>query len=328
MSSEELHELQHSVAKKRRQDCMKLVMDLLTQDISDLSSESDPSDIIKLLYSNFLTVITKLLTPHLSEVKIVADNLCKGGLHPEVVAEGAVASAESIDSLFNLMSVKRKWDKTRFLRKAVTAIPYSAPERDVAQVIFSHYNQHLAIYNRATLLKDALAKTLKNEKEKTAPNEDKQLVPLKITSAKPFGSFTCEDCYRIQARILSTAYGIPEEKIICHDANERSSTTVTFLISGQHIHNIVQSSTLLPTMWVFIELEIVEVSIPKVFTFNPSVDCFLTLLRRSKTFTADLLGVTEVRVLFNAQKCFTLVWLIEKVTITSFVVYPYSEDCN
>ena len=82
-------------------------MDLLAQDILDLRSKSDPYFIIRLLYSNFLLCIAKLLTPHFSEVKIAADNHCQLGLHPKAVAEGAIACAESVDSLFNLMSVKK-----------------------------------------------------------------------------------------------------------------------------------------------------------------------------------------------------------------------------
>ena len=291
--------LQQSVAKKCLHDYTDLKMDLLAQDISDLRSESDPYVIIRLLFCNFLIPIAKLLTPHLPWVKIAADNYYRQGLHPEAVAEGAIASAESVDSLFNLMSVKGMWDNTRLFRKVVAAIPASAPERQAAEGILLHYNTHLAIFKQATLLRDALAKETKIDEKKTGSNED--LISLKITSAKPIGGFTSEDCYRIQTRVLSTAYHIPQEKIICQDADESRSTTVTFLVPCQYIHDIVQCSTQLPTVWVFLELDIIEVSIPGVFTFIPSVGCFLSLLRGSKPFTADLLGVTEVRVVHNAQ---------------------------
>ena len=294
-SSEDL-ELQQSVAKKRRHDYMEMKMDLLAQDISDLQSESDPGEIIRLLYSNLLTFITKLLAPHLPEVKVAADKYCKLDLHQEVVAEGAIASVQSVDSLFSLMSVTKMWDNTRFLRKAVGSIPVSAPERQAAEAILSHYKLHLAIYEKATLLKDALAKKIKNEVERTPPGEDTKLVPLKITSQKALSNFSCKDCYCLQVQILSTAYGIPEEKIICHDVEECQSTTVTFLIPGQFTHDIIQRSAQMPTVWILLEISIIEVSIPGVFTFSPSVDCLLTLLRGKKTFTADLLGLTEVRI--------------------------------
>ena len=270
-------------------------MDLLAQDIADLQSESDPGDIIKLLYSNFLTRIAKLLTPHFAEVKIAADNHCQLGLHKEAVAEGAIASAESVDGLFSVMSVKRMWNNTRFFRKVVAAIPESAPERQAAEGILLHYKTHLAIYERATLLRDALAKEPKTDEKRMGSNEEDKLIPLKITSAKPLGGFTSEDCYRIQARLLARAYHIPQEKTICQDADESRSTTITFLVPCQYIHDIVQCSTQLSTVWVFLELDISEVSIPGVFSFIPSVSCLLSLLRGSKTFTADLLQVTEVR---------------------------------
>ena len=276
-------------------------MDLLAQDISDLRSKSDPYVIIRLLYSNFLIRIAKLLTPHFSEVKIAADNHCQLGLHPKAVAEGAIASAESVDSLFSLMSVKRMWDDTCFFRKVVAAIPASVPEREAAEGILLHYNTHLAIFKQATLLRDTLAKETKIDEKKTGSNEDDKLIPLKITSVKPIGVFTSEDCYRIQAQLLGTAYGIPQEKIICQDADERRSTTVTFVVPSQYMHDIVQCSMQLPTVWVLLDLDIIEVCIPGVFTFIPTVGCFLSLLRGSKTFTADLLGVTEVRVVCNAQ---------------------------
>ena len=276
-------------------------MDLLAQDITDLHSESDPYVIIRLLFCNFLSPIRKLLTPYLPEVKIAADDYYQQGLHPEAVAEGAITSAESVEGLFNLMSVKKMWDNTRFFRKVVAAIPASAPARQAAEGILLHYNAHLAIFKRATLLRDALAKETKIDKKKTGSNDDNKLIPLKITSAKPIGGFTSEDCYRIQAQLLGTAYGIPQEKIICQDADERRSTTVTFVVPSQYMHDIVQCSTQLPTVWALLELDIIEVCIPGVFTFIPSVGCFLSLLRVSKPFTADLLGVTEVRVVCNAQ---------------------------
>ena len=299
-SSGEPERDQPPIAKKQLHNYFNLKMDLLARDMSDLRSESDPSEIIRLLYSNSLGVITKLLAPHLAEVKMAADNYCQLDLHEKPVGECVIQSAASVDSLFSQMFVKKMWHKTRFLRKAVEAIPSEAPERGVAEAILSHYNMHLAIYERATLLKDTLAKRKESdsEKEGKAPGKDAKLVPLKITAMKAFDDFTGEDYYRLQARVLSTAYGIPEEKIICHDADEAHSTTVTFLISGQYIHNVVQRSTQLPTVWTLLEIGIIEVSVPGVFTFSPSVGCFLTLLRRRKAFTADLLRVTEVRSIY------------------------------
>ena len=289
--------LQQLVAKKTLHDYTTLKMDLLARDISDLRSESDHKVIIKLLYSNALATISGLLEPHLKEVKEEASRVHQIGLLEVAVGEGIIESADSISSLLNRTGM---WDKTRFLRKAVESIPSSAPERSVAEDILSHYHLHLAIYERATFLKDALPIEPTNAESEKAPKEEKKLVPVKITSRKPISSFTCEDCYRIHARVLSKAYGIPVEMIICHGIGG-GSTTVTFLILDQYVQDIVQRSTQLPTVWVLLELDIIEVSIEVtvagVFTFSPSVDCFMTLLRGSKTFTADLLGVTEVRVL-------------------------------
>ena len=298
-SSEDFDVPQQPNVKKQLHTFLELKMDLLEKDISDLRSESDPSDIIKLLYGNCLTVIRKLLKPHFTEVKIEAEKHCEMGLHQEVVAEGAIGSAESVSGLFSQMSVNKMWSKTRFLRKAVGAIPRSAPECQVAEAILSHYNMHLAIYEQASLLKNNLAKheESKKELEGQAPGQKTNLVPLEITSLKAFDSFACEDCHLLQARVLSTAFGIPEAKIICHNAAERHSTTVTFLIPSHYTPDVVQRTTLLSTVWILLELKIIEVSIPRVFTFTPSVNCFLTLLRGTKYFTADLLGVTEVRVL-------------------------------
>ena len=295
-SSEELELEERPNVKKQMHKFLDMKMDLLDQDITYLSFESDPKVTIKLLYENALAAISDLLEPHLKAVKKAAVRFHRLGLHQGAVVDDVIGSANSIDSLLDQMSVTGMWDKTRFLMRAVGSIPRSAPERGVAEAILSHYHLHLAIYERATLLKDALAKESESEEEGKAPRENTKLVPLKITSLKAFGSFTCEDCHRLQARILSTAYGIPEEKIIGHDMEERHSTTVTFLIPGCYTNVILQRSTQLDTVWILLEISIIEVSIPGVFTFSPSVGCFLTLLRGSKTFTADLLGVTEVRV--------------------------------
>ena len=272
-------------------------MDLEIQDLEQMDTVHDPHQAIRLLYSNALNRIIKLLKPHLHEVKDAADTYLRLGLH-EIKGPMKVSSiqaAESISDLFNQMSVKEAWDSTRFLQQAVDAIPYKAVEREVAVAILSHYKLHLAIFKRATLLKDYLAK------RKDAESEDgskailaKKMVPLELTSSKAYSKFTCEDCHRLQVRVISAFYGIPEEKIICQSVEERHSTTVTFLIPGHYIQVIMQHSSQLDTVWVLLELDVIEVAIPGVFVLIPSLRCFLAMLRGCKNFTADLLGVTEV----------------------------------
>ena len=228
-------------------------------------------------------------------MKKAAGRLHHLGLHHVSAGEDIIESADSIHSLLNRMSVTGMWDETRFLRKAIGTIPQSAPERGVADAILFHYDQHLAIYKRATLLKDAISKEPENQEKENAPMESNKLVPLKITSPKAFDCFSCEDCYILQMQVLKKAYGIPEETIICREVKDGHSTTITFMIPRQYVRNVIQHSGQLDAVWILLELDIIEVSIPGVFTFIPSVGCFLSLLRGSKTFTADLLGVTEVR---------------------------------
>ena len=195
-------------------------MDLLAQDISDLHSESDPEVIIKLLYGNALATISDLLKSHLKAVKKAAARYHRLGLHHVAVGEDIIESADSIDRLMSLMSIGGMWDQTRFLRKAIASIPHSAPERSVAEAIIFHYDQHLAIYKRATLLKDAPTKKSESKEEVEASMEASKLVPLRITSSKAFDSFTCEDCYILQVQLLKKAYSIPEEMIVCRDVAE------------------------------------------------------------------------------------------------------------
>ena len=308
-SSEDL-ELQELVAQKLLHDYTALKRDHLIQDLSDLDSESDPEVIIKLLYGNALATISDLLEPHLKAVKKAAGRFHHLGLHHVSVGEDIIESADSIDSLLRRMSVTGMWHETRFLRKAIASIPQSTSDRKIAEAILFHYDQHLAIYKRATLLKDAIPKEPGTEVEAKVPVESNELVPLIITSQKDFDSFSCEDCYKLQVRGLTKAYGIPEEKIIYHDVKEHMSTSVTFMIPHQYVHDVIQRSGRLDTIWILLELDIIEVSIPGVFTFIPSVGCFLSLLRGSKMFTVDLLGVTEVRVLCNAQLLLVLLHLL------------------
>ena len=303
------HEPQHSVAKKSLSDYTAIKMDLVAQDISDLSSESDHKVIIKLLYGNALATISDLLEPHLKAVKKAAGRYHRLGLHHVVVGEDIIESADSIDSLMSRMSVGGLWDQTRFLRKAISSIPHSAPERGVAEAIRLHYDHHLAIFKQSTFLKDALTKESESEEEVEAPTEANKPVKLQITSSKAFDDFSCEDCHIIQVQGLEKGYGIPEGKSICFGVEECHSTTITFLIPGQYVNDVIQHSSRLDTVWILLELHIIEVSIPGVFTFTPSVGRFLSLLRGSKPFIADLLRVTEVRVSFNAQlllKCLFL----------------------
>ena len=210
---------QQSVAMRSLPDYTAIKMDLLAQDISDLCSESDPEVIIKLLYGNALATISKLLEPHLKAVKKEAAKYQRLGLHHVAVGEDIIESADSIDRLMCLMSVGGMWNQTRFLRKAITSIPHSAPERSVAEAILSHYNQHLVIYERATLLKDALTEKPES-KEVEASIEANKLVPLKITSSKAFDSLSYDDCHILQVQAFKKTYGIPEEKIICRDVKE------------------------------------------------------------------------------------------------------------
>ena len=280
---------------KRYDDYLKLKMDLFRQDITDIRCESDPNVIIKLLYHNARGVIRKLLEPHLADVKEAANSYCQLDLHHLKVTKSTIASAVSIEGLLNQMSVTETWDNTRFLRKAVGAIPHSAPERGIAETILSHYNLYLAHYERATLLKESLASGKKKPTiQQSSGDEDMKLVPLEITIQKPFSDATYEDCHCLLVRVLKRAYGIPEESIRYIGAEERHSTTITYLIPKQYTSVIMQRNTLLDTVWILLELEVIEVAIPEVLLFKPSVDCFLKLLRESRTFNVDLLGVTEV----------------------------------
>ena len=286
--------------KKTMDEYMKMKMDLEKQDMKCVQATSDRA--IRLFYANALSRIIQLLEPHLSALKTAANIYLQLGLHEdeEQVKRSKVQSAKSVSELLSRMSIEAKWGNMCFLQQAVDAIPTKALEWEVAEAILSHYNLHLAIYEKATLLKDHLAK-----KKKTGIGKGKQvtatteLVPVEITSSKPLAEFTCEDCHHLQVRILSTTIGIPAEKIICSDAVECQSTTVTFLIPSQFAYLIIQRSTHLEAVWVFLELDIVEVA-TLGFTFKPSIGCFLTLLRRSKPFTADLLQVTEVSLLEHA----------------------------
>ena len=280
-------------------------MDLLTQDFSDLQAESDPDTIIKLLYYNALFSLTKLLEPHLESVKKAAHMYHELDLHQGTVRDVRIDSAESVESLLRMMSVTKLWNKTRFLRKAVSSIPQTAPEREVAGLILSWYRKDLDVYERATLLKDDLTKDSECEMEGKAPTENTKLVPLRITSVKDIDAFTREDCHRLLVRILSEKFGIPEETIICHSAGKYQSTTVTFLVPIQYVQSSMQQCTELETLWILLELGIIEVSIPGMFTFSPSVGCFLTLLRGRKTFNADLLAVTEVKNLHCTHLTYT-----------------------
>ena len=198
-------------------------MDLLAQDITDLRSESDPEVIIKLLYGNALATISDLLEPHLKAVKKEAGRLLRLGLHHVALTEDIIKSADSVDSLLKQMLVTGMHDQTRFLRKFIGTIPYSAPERGIAEAVLSHYHIHLAIYERATLLKDAHTEKSESKEDVEAPTEANKLAPLEITSQKAIDSFSCEDCYILQVRALNKAYGIPEEKIICRDVKEHQT---------------------------------------------------------------------------------------------------------
>ena len=209
-----------SIAKKSLPDYTAIKMDLLARDMSDLCLEFDPKVIIKLLYGNALATISDLLEPHLKAMKRTAGRRHHLGLHQVSAGEDIIESADSIDSLLNRMSVTGMWHETRFLRKAIASIPQSASDREVAEAILFHYDQHLAIYKRATLLKDALTEKSEKVEEVEASTEGKKLVPLELPSSKTFDSLLREDCHILHVRGINAAYGIPEEKIICHDVKE------------------------------------------------------------------------------------------------------------
>ena len=298
-----------SLAEKRTMDeYVTMQMHLERQDLKSICSDGDQT--VRLLYANALSRIIQLLEPHLDAVKDKADTYLQLGLHKDRVEVKLcdIQSAESVSELLRNMSIKAKWDCTIFLQQAIDAIPPKAPEWEVAEAILSHYNLHLGIYKKATLLKDHLAQ---KKKKKSGKGKGKQvaataeLISVEITSSKDLTEFTCEDCHRMQVRILSASIGIPAEKIICLDVMERHSTTVTFFVPNEFTYIIMQRIIHLEIVWVLLELDVIEVAISG-FIFKPSVSCFLTLLRASKLFTADLLQVTEVRL-----------WKVDKICTCS-----------
>ena len=283
-------------AEKRTMDeYMKMKMDLVRQDMKSLRTKCDRA--IRLFYHNATSRIIRLLEPHLDEVKKAANFYLRLGLHEgeEQVKRSDIQSAESVSDLLSQMSIEAKWNDTSFLQQAVDAIPPKALEREVAEAILSHYNLHLNTYEKATLLKDDIDKRKESENKDEGRQvvAESELALLEITSSKSLTDFTYEDCHHLQVRVLSQTFGIPAEKISCLKAVDIKSTTVTFRIPNGFTYVIMQRSTQLETVWILLELDVIEVAMSG-FTFKPSVNCFLTLLRESKPFTADLLGVTEV----------------------------------
>ena len=276
---------------------MKMKMDLEGQDVNCVRSQCDPGIAIRLLYANAHKRLERLLEPHLDAVKNAADTYIKLGLYDDEGNEKLynIQSAESIGYLLSQMSTRSTWDSTRFLQQAVDAIPAMAIEREIAEAILAHYNLHLVIYKRATLLKDDLAKEneAKSDAERKGAMASKNLIAFELTSSKSFAEFTCEDCHRLQVHILSQVYGIAEKDIVCLDAVEDKSTTVTFLIPNRFTYIIMQRTTELETVWTLLELSIIEVAISG-FTFKPTMGSFLTLLRGRQPFP-DLLGATQVK---------------------------------
>ena len=275
-------------------------MELAKQDMSSMEGQCDPAVAMALCYSNALLRLTRELETHLDAIKEAADIHIATGLHKAIGKPKPcdIHSAKSVSELFHLMSIKPEWEDTCFLIQAVGAIPPAAKERENAEALLSHYNHHLHIYRNAALLRDDLAR---RKKKKSGCNDKgrgvvaaKNLVAIELTTSQSIDEFTCESCYQFQLRILSQAYGIPEDEITCIDAAPCKSTTIIFLVPNRFICIIMQRTIQLETMWVLLELNVIEVGISG-FNFKPTVGCFLALLRGSKPFTADLLGVTEVR---------------------------------
>ena len=288
-----------SPAEKRTMDeYMKMLTDLEIQDVKSIQGQCDPVRATKLLYANAHKRLERLLEPYLREVKGAAETYIQLQLLDDKGTEKPcdIQSAQSISELLSRMSTRSTWRSTTFLQQAVDAIPAMAFEREIADAILSHYSHHLGVYERSTLLKDDLAQKQESDSEEDVKRmvASGYLVPVEITSSKPFAEFTCQNCCQLQVRILSAAFGIPDKVVICHDAVERQSTTVIFLVPNGFIYAIMQRTTQLETVWVLLELDVIEVAISG-FTFKPTVGCFLALLKGSKSFTADLLGVTEVR---------------------------------
>ena len=273
---------------------MKTKMELVDADNRSLEDVKDYDKVMHLFYANALKRLIELLQPYLKEAQD-AINTYLSMQQQESIKQTDIKSVESISDLFQRTSVKASWKNTIILAQAVDAIPTAAVERDTAIAILDHYRAHLACYRNATLLKDVpKGKESEYNGEQALPTVE--LIPVELTSSKSFSKFTLQDCHKIQLHYLSKAIGIPAEMIIHHAHEERSSTTVTFLVPCQYYCIIVQRSTLLESMWILLELDIIELAIPGLgFTFNPSVSCFLAILRGSRTLTADLLGVTEVR---------------------------------
>lgn len=284
---------------------MLMQIQLEEQDVFVINRQGirNPRQAIQLLYANALKRLITLLERHLDKVKDATVTCIELNIHKQeghdkshiMITPESVQSAQSIEELLSLMSTRSAWDNTCILQQAVDAIPALAIEREVAEAILVHYNYHLDIYERATLLKNELDK-----KETRSKNEGldivapRKLISLELTSSESLAKFTCKDCHRLQVRVLSQVYGIPEEDISCHNAVSRQSTTVIFLIPNGFTSIVMQRTTHLETVWILLELKVIEVAISG-FTFKPSFGSFLTLLRERKSFTADFLGVTEVR---------------------------------
>ena len=236
-------------------------LDIVSCDLSVMTSKKNPQDAIKSLFFNAYSLLVHILGTCFSTIKEVALDAVR--MKQVAASREKVLEVADLRSLFECLEVDKKWDDLHFLDVAISHLP--RPTKAAARMVLGHYKSHLGAYTKAVSIKEG--KTVFRLLQYKHDSESKSVV-AEITVDKDIDEYTCNDCLILWKEFLVVKLGITEDSIQFCDARPGNSTTLLFTVPHTFAERAEMKLSKPDVWWTMKELGILRVRVVGVFNVD------------------------------------------------------------
>ena len=280
-------------------------LDIVSCDLSVVTSKKNPQDAIKSLFFNAYSLLVHILGTCFSTIKEVALDAVR--MKQVAASREKVLEVADLRRLFECLEVDKKWDDLHFLDVAISHLP--SPTKAAARMVLGHYKSHLGAYTKAVSIKEG--KTVFSLLQRKRDREGK-LVVAEITVDKDIDEYTCNDCLILWKKFLVLKLGISEGSIQFCDARPGNSTTLLFTVPHTFAERAKTKLTQPDVVWTMKELGILRVRVVGVFNVDlrehsavPTVS-----IREGLESGVDFMALTKVCVCVTLSPSLTIILIM------------------
>ena len=229
-------------------------LDIVSCDLSVVTSKKNPQDAIKSLFFNAYSLLVHILGTCFSTIKAVAMDAVR--MKQVAASREKVMEVADVSSLFECLEIDKKWDDLHFLDVAISRLPPAT--KAAARMVLGHYKSHLGAYRKAVSIKEG--KIVFDRFQHKRDRKDESTV-IEITVDKEIDEYTCDDCLILWKEFLVAKLEIPEDSIQFSNARPGNSTTLLFTVPHSFSEGLEKKLSQPDVIWTMKELGILQIRV-------------------------------------------------------------------